>query len=59
MTKSKRGAPKKNRNAAKPESLVASSILHIRCTPAQKARWKMLAENTGKKLSQWVIEKLP
>ena len=52
-------APKKNRNAAKPESLVASSMLHIRCTGAQKARWKMLAENAGQKLSQFIIDKLP
>lgn len=59
MTKSKRGAPKKNSNAAKPPNLVASSILHIRCTPAQKARWKMLAENAGKKLSQFIIDNTP
>ena len=59
MSKKKRGAPKKNRNAAKPESLVASSMLHIRCTGAQKARWKMLAENAGQKLSQFIIDKLP
>lgn len=52
-------APKKNRNATKPKNLVASSMLHIRCTRAQKARWKMLADNAGQKLSQWVIEKLP
>jgi len=52
-------APKENRNAAKPQNLVASSILHIRCTPAQKARWKMLADNAGQKLSKWVIERLP
>jgi hypothetical protein len=49
-------APKGNKNAVKGEK--ASSVLHVRCNPNQKAGWAAAAQREQKKLSKWVIGKL-
>lgn len=51
-------APKKNQNAAKNPDEAATSFLHIRCTAKQKAGWVKDAQRQGKKLSEWVIDRL-
>lgn len=51
----KPGGQKGNQNAVKDEGK-ATSHLHIRVTPEQKAAWVKAA--AGKKLSGWVIETL-
>jgi hypothetical protein len=48
----------KNQNAKKPPDQVASSHLHIRVTPSQKAGWVKLAQRHGLKLSEFVIARL-
>ena len=45
-----------NQNAAKPEADRASSFLHIRCHPEEKANWQK-AKGTGT-LAMWVKEAL-
>lgn len=47
-----------NQNASKPPGEAATSFLHIRCTAKQKAGWVMDAQRHGKKLSEWVIDRL-
>lgn len=49
-------APEKNQNAAKEEP--ATSFLHIRATPRQKARWVRAAQTKKTKLAPWVITTL-
>lgn len=49
-------APKNNRHAAKPEGEAATSVLHIRVTPAEKAAYVKAAK--GGKLSEWVRQAL-
>jgi hypothetical protein len=46
----KPGAPKNNQNAAKDDG--ATSHLHMRCTPAEKAAW--VHASGGEKLTDWV-----
>jgi hypothetical protein len=53
--KMKPGGQLNNKNAVKDEGK-ATSHLHIRVTPEQKATWVKAAN--GKKLSEWVIETL-
>lgn len=36
----------------------ATAILHVRCTPAQKARWVKTAQRAGMRLSEWVVRRL-
>jgi uncharacterized protein (DUF1778 family) len=55
---SKPGAPKGSANARK-GAQSATEHLHIRCTAQQKKRWKQAAKQAGKKLSQWVLSRLP
>jgi hypothetical protein len=50
------GAPKGSQNAKKYDEL-ATSFLHIRVTPADKAKWVKAATGNGG-LSSWVIETL-
>lgn len=47
-----------NQNAAKNPDESAKSFLHIRCTAKQKAGWVKSAQRQGKKLSEWVIDRL-
>lgn len=53
--KTKPGAKPGNTNAQAGE-IPATSILQIRCTPAEKAAWVHAAN--GRKLSDWVRERL-
>jgi hypothetical protein len=46
------------RNAAKPESEKAASILIARVTRADKTAWMQAAKAKGLNLSEWVIETL-
>ncbi len=49
-------APKENQNAVKSDRGAATSFLHIRCTPEDKARWIKRAR--GLPLAEWVIARL-
>lgn len=60
-------APKGNQYAAKPESELASSHLHIRISPAAKARFVLATQARSKrlglgaedtKLAAWVLDVL-
>lgn len=53
-TKPKPGAKPGNTNAIKGDT-PATSLLTVRCTPADKAAWVKAA---GGKLAPWVIEQL-
>ena len=46
-----------NQNARKPDGRAATSFLHIRCTPENKAAWVRAAASNGG-LSEWVVQKL-
>lgn len=61
------GAPRNNQHAAKTEEARASSFLHIRCRPDQKARWVRAANDAARRSGQadargvlagWVTDKL-
>ncbi len=47
-----------NQNAVKDEADVASSVLHIRAVPRDKAGWVKAAKRRGQKLAAWVTEEL-
>lgn len=47
-----------NKNAHKNESDKASSFIHARCLPGDKARWVKAAQANNKKLTEWIIETL-
>jgi|694.fasta_scaffold14059_16 hypothetical protein len=49
----KQGAPKNNKNAAKDDG--ATSHLHMRCTPEEKANWVHAA---GGYVADWVRKTL-
>lgn len=56
-------APKGNQFAAKPEGEGATSHLHVRVTPANKADWVRATQarakrdpDAGDKLADWVID---
>ncbi|MFA7301884.1 MAG: hypothetical protein WC069_06260 [Candidatus Shapirobacteria bacterium] len=51
-------APEKNQNAVKDEAEVASSFLHIRAVPREKAAWVKAAKRAKQKLAAWVTETL-
>lgn len=51
-------APKDNQNAVKGEADVASSFLHVRAVPRDKAGWVKAAKRRKQKLAEWVTETL-
>ena len=51
-------APEKNQNAVKDEADVASSFLHVRAVPSDKAAWVKAAKRRKKKLAEWTTETL-
>jgi predicted HicB family RNase H-like nuclease len=51
-------APEQNKNAAKDEAERASSFLHIRAVPRDKAAWVKAAKRRKKKLAEWATETL-
>jgi hypothetical protein len=51
-------APEKNQNAVKDEADVASSFLHVRVVPRDKAAWVKAAKRRKKKLAEWTTETL-
>ena len=51
-------APEKNQNAAKDEADKASSFLHVRAVPRDKAGWVKAAKRARKKLAVWVTDTL-
>jgi len=48
----KRGAPEGNQNASKDPEELLSSVLRIKCHPAEKAAYTKAAG--GEKLSRWI-----
>jgi PHD/YefM family antitoxin component YafN of YafNO toxin-antitoxin module len=53
-----RGAPSGNQNARKHDADKASSFIHARCLPGDKAKWVKAAQANGMKLTEWIIEAL-
>lgn len=51
-------APKNNINAVKPVEKKASTHLHIRVVPREKAAFERQAISQGKSLAAWVIQTL-
>ena len=51
-------APQNNSNAVKEDADRASSFLHIRCRPDEKAAWVRAASAHDKKLARWVTDVL-
>lgn len=51
-------APENNQNAAKDVADKATSFLHVRAVPRDKAGWVKAAKRSGKKLAEWVTETL-
>ena len=51
-------APEKNQNALKDDDQKASSFLHIRAHPRDKAAWVKAAKRQQQKLAAWVTETL-
>lgn len=47
-----------NKNASKDEADKASSFIHARCLPSDKARWVKAAQSKNKKLTEWITETL-
>ena len=50
-------AAKGSKNAQKGDA-VASSFLHVRVTPRDKAGWVKAAQASGLKLAEWVVKTL-
>ena len=50
--------PEKNKNAVKDEADVASSFLHVRVVPRDKAAWVRAAKRRKQKLAEWTTETL-
>lgn len=46
-----------NRNAQRGAE-PATAVLHVRCTPTQKAGWVKAAQRAGLRLSEWVVRRL-
>jgi len=46
------------RNAAKPDNDRASSYIHARCKPSDKAAWVKAAKSRGMKLTDWIVTTL-
>lgn len=51
-------APLNNQNAVKDEAELASSFLHIRAVPRDKAGWVKAAKRSRMKLAAWVTATL-
>ena len=51
-------APNRGGRPPKPEDEKAEAVMYIRCRTEDKARWTNKARAEGKKLSQWVKERL-
>ena len=51
-------APKQNQNATKDETELASSVLHVRVKPRDKAGWVKAAARSRSKLAAWVTDTL-
>jgi len=51
-------APQNNQNAAKDEADIASSFLHVRAVPRDKAGWVKAAKRRKQKLAEWVVTTL-
>lgn len=47
-----------NKNAVKDEFEKASSYIHARCLPGDKAVWVKSAKAEGLKLTEWIINAL-
>ncbi len=54
----KRAAMLGNNNAKKSDDDKASSFIHARCTPAEKAVWVRRANAENLKLTEWIIKNL-
>lgn len=52
------GAPVGNQNAAKPEGDGLDAVLNLRVKPSEKNAWVRQAQSEGKKLAEWVRERL-
>jgi hypothetical protein len=52
------GAPTANDNAAKPAGEKATSFLHIRAVPKERAKWDKAAVRAGVKLARWARQTL-
>lgn len=51
-------APNGNHNAAKDEADKATSFLHVRAVPRDKAAWVKAAKRARQKLAEWVTATL-
>jgi len=51
-------APEKNQNAAKDEADKATSFLHVRAVPRDKAGWVKAAKRSRQNLASWVTATL-
>ena len=51
-------APEKNQNAAKDVADKATSFLHVRAVPRDKAGWVQAAKRARQKLAEWVTDTL-
>jgi hypothetical protein len=51
-------APPGNENAVKRSSDKATSFLHIRAVPREKAAWVRAANRSRQNLAQWVTDQL-
>ncbi len=51
-------ASEKNQNAVKEDAQLASSFLHVRAVPRDKAGWVKAAKRRNTKLAAWVTETL-
>lgn len=53
----KPGAKPGNKNSQKSGD-PATSYIHARCTPGDKAKWTLAAKADGVKLTEWITKKL-
>jgi predicted HicB family RNase H-like nuclease len=51
-------APEQNQNAVKDVADKATSFLHVRAVPRDKAGWVKAAKRSRRKLAEWVTETL-
>jgi hypothetical protein len=54
----KRGAKPGNQNALKSDDDKATSYIHARCLPSDKARWVKQAQAEKMKLTEWIVKRL-
>jgi hypothetical protein len=55
--KTKPGAKPGNTNAQRGDE-AATSFIHARCTPHDKAGWVKAAQNENLKLTEWIVKTL-